>query len=77
MKAKFVKLLLFISFFVSFSLFADAQGGKDLEIIQESNKVALVIGNSNYQNGFSQLDSPKNDAKGMGDAGLSYKNKFD
>lgn len=55
-------------FTISFSLCVFAQGGKDLVITQEANKVALVIGNSKYQNGFSQLSSPQNDAREMGEA---------
>ena len=51
-----------------FTFSAAAQGGKDLEIISESNKVALVIGNANYQNQFSSLNSPRNDANAMGAA---------
>jgi len=50
------------------SLPAFAQGGKDLMIIRETNKVALVIGNSDYKNGFSQLKSPRNDAAAMAEA---------
>jgi len=39
-----------------------------LEIIRETNKIALVIGNSYYQNGFRKLNSPRNDAAGLGEA---------
>lgn len=44
------------------------QDTKDLQIIRESNKVALVIGNSNYKNSFSLLKSPRNDAVKMAEA---------
>lgn len=65
-KISFLVYLSLIPLLFSFS--AKAQGGKDLNVISETNKVALVIGNSNYQNGFSRLNSPKNDANGMGEA---------
>jgi hypothetical protein len=68
MNKKIFNLSLFLSIFVSFSLCIFAQGGKDLEIINETNKVALVIGNANYQNGFSALNSPKKDAYGVGES---------
>lgn len=51
-----------------FSLSVQAQGGKDLTIIRETNKSALVIGNSDYRNGFSKLKSPGNDASSMAEA---------
>jgi tetratricopeptide (TPR) repeat protein len=59
---------IFLIFAVSLAQICSAQKPKDLDIVRENNKIALGIGNSNYQNGFSKLNSPKNDAVKMAEA---------
>lgn len=67
MRKKIIILACLLSAQTAFSISASAQV-KDLTIIRETNKVALVIGNSDYQNGFSKLNSPRNDAAAMAEA---------